>query len=234
MVPFPEIVAPVSSFVVALAFLLFLRRAVFGILVRKAKDGASRVDETIVRLFRTPSFLWCLIGATLVAIEVSTLPAHYRDPLQIAVHVALILSVTLAAANIAVALVRNSLIRAGSPALGSGIVYGMARFAVYTVGGLSILGKLGIAVAPLLTAFGVAGLAVALAFKDTLENAFSGIYLLLDRAIEVGDHVTLEGGQRGVIHDIGWRTSKVEMETGDMIIIPNVKLAQGIVIRRKR
>ena len=46
--------------------------------------------------------------------------------------------------------------------------------------------------------------------------------------------MTLETGQKGTVRDIGWRTSKLDAENGDMLIIPNTKLAQAIVLRRKR
>jgi small-conductance mechanosensitive channel len=231
---FDQALPPIIAIIVALTVLLAARRAVFGVLTKRARAGSALLDEQLLTLFLTPSILWCLIGALWAGLVFADLPEQLLNPFHTAIHVMLILSITVAASNILVALVRNSLARSASPALGSGIVYGVVRFTVWTLGLLSIFGALGIAVAPLLTAFGVAGLAVGLAFKDTLENAFSGIYLLLDQAIVRGDFVTLETGQKGTIYDIGWRTSKLDGEGGDTLIIPNSKLAQAIVIRRKR
>ena len=184
--PFEQVLPPLIAIGVSLAVLLVARRGLFKLLVKRAHAWSSNIDEAVLSLFRTPSFLWCFIGAIYMGLEFADIPPNYREPLITTIHVALILSFTVAVSNVSVALVRNSLSRSNSPAFSSGIVYGTVRFGIYTMGVLSILGKLGIAVAPLLTAFGVAGLAVGLAFKDTLENAFSGIFLLLDQAIVAG------------------------------------------------
>jgi small-conductance mechanosensitive channel len=86
----------------------------------------------------------------------------------------------------------------------------------------------------MLTALGVGGLALGLALQDTLGNLFAGLGLLLDRALIVGDHVKLDGGYAGKIIDIGWRSTKLETPTGDLLVVPNTKLAQNIATRGKR
>jgi len=47
----------------------------------------------------------------------------------------------------------------------------------------------------------------------------------------LGDLVKLETGQEGIVEDIGWRITKVRMSTDDLIIIPNVKLSQSILVK---
>ena len=54
------------------------------------------------------------------------------------------------------------------------------------IGLLITLDSLSISIAPLLTTLGIGGLAVALAFKDTLANFFAGLYVLADRPIRGG------------------------------------------------
>ena len=50
---------------------------------------------------------------------------------------------------------------------------------------------MGVQVAPILTALGVGGLAVALALRDTLANLFAGIHILVEQPIAVGDYIEL-------------------------------------------
>lgn len=105
----------------------------------------------------------------------------------------------------------------------------LTRAAIYGMGLLLILSNLDISIGPLLTALGVGSLAVALALQDTLSNLFSGINIIANRQIRVGDYIRLDGGAEGFVADIGWRTTSITDRTDNHIIIPNVKLAQAIV-----
>ena len=101
---------------------------------------------------------------------------------------------------------------------------------VMAFGLLIIFQTLGIKITPVLAALGVGGLAVALALQDTLANFFSGMQVLASRQIRIGDYIRLDGGQEGFVHDIGWRSATLKMLNNNMIIVPNTKLAQAIVI----
>jgi len=87
---------------------------------------------------------------------------------------------------------------------------------------------LGVSIAPLLTALGVGGLAVALALQDTLANLFSGLHILVEKSIRVGDFVRIESGQEGYVDDITWRTTRVRMLSNSIVVIPNRKLARAL------
>lgn len=91
------------------------------------------------------------------------------------------------------------------------------------------LGQLGIEVTPLLASLGIAGLAVALAFQDTLANFFAGIYLTVDRPIRSGDYIRIEGDEEGYVEKIGWRNAMMRTLAGNIVIVPNSKLSQVII-----
>ncbi len=82
-------------------------------------------------------------------------------------------------------------------------------------------------ISPLLAAAGVAGIAVSLAVKDSLNNIIGGIQLVLDKTFKVGDKVQLESGEMGVILDIGLRSTKLKTYDNEMIYIPNGYLANA-------
>jgi small-conductance mechanosensitive channel len=84
-------------------------------------------------------------------------------------------------------------------------------------------------VAPVLTALGVGGLAVALALQDTLSNVFGGFYVAVARQVQMGDYVKLNTGEEGYVTDIGWRCTTFRALANNMIIVPNAKLSQAIV-----
>ncbi|MCU0424435.1 MAG: mechanosensitive ion channel family protein [Candidatus Kapabacteria bacterium] len=101
---------------------------------------------------------------------------------------------------------------------------------VYTVAFVMVLKSFGVDIAPVITALGVGGLAVALALQDTLSNLFAGIYITLARQICVGDYIRISDGFEGYVRDIGWRNTIIEMLEMNSVLIPNNKLAQAIVI----
>jgi len=107
----------------------------------------------------------------------------------------------------------------------------VAGILVMIVGFLVVLDFLGISITPILTAFGVGGLAVALALQDTLANLFAGIEIAASRQLHVGDYVRLDNGDRGAVVDITWRNTVVEDVDGNRVIVPNAKLAAAIFMR---
>ena len=101
-----------------------------------------------------------------------------------------------------------------------------AGIVVMVMGALVILAQLGIEIAPLLAGLGIGGLAVALALQGTLGNFFAGVSLLSDGTVKSGDLVELEDGDRGYVHEIGWRATQIRTLENNMIVIPNSKLAE--------
>lgn len=82
----------------------------------------------------------------------------------------------------------------------------------------------------LLTALGVASLAVGLALQDTLKNMFAGIQIVLDRPIRGGDFVDVDGKTRGTVIEIGLRSTKLRTTDNNIVIIPNASIASAMVV----
>lgn len=82
-------------------------------------------------------------------------------------------------------------------------------------------------ISPLLATAGIAGLAIGLAVKDSLNNILGGLQLVLDKTFKVGDKVQLESGEMGVILDIGLRSTKLKTYDNEVIYIPNGYLANA-------
>ena len=112
----------------------------------------------------------------------------------------------------------------------TGLSRTVIRAVIFAIGALIILNGLGVSITPMLTALGVGGLAVALALQDTLSNFFAGMHLLMERPIRVGDYVKISTGEEGFVTDIGWRTTRIKQLANNLIIVPNNKIAQSIII----
>jgi small-conductance mechanosensitive channel len=112
----------------------------------------------------------------------------------------------------------------------SSLTRNIAWTLVAVLGVLVVLNGLGLSITPMLTALGVGGLAVALALQEPLANFFAGLFLTLAGQVRVGDYVKLDGGQEGYITDFSWRSTRLRMLANNLVIVPNAKLAQAIVV----
>jgi small conductance mechanosensitive channel len=83
-----------------------------------------------------------------------------------------------------------------------------------------------------LAAFGVVVVVLLLTMKDVwITNLFAGISLIGDKSIDVGTDVEIQG-KRGKIVDMTLILTKVKMADGNLMVVPNKKLREEIVIIR--
>lgn len=77
----------------------------------------------------------------------------------------------------------------------------------------------------LLAGLGVGGIAVALAAQKSLENLFSGVALMTDQPVRVGDLCRFDD-KIGRIEDIGIRSTRIRTLDRSVVIIPNREFSQ--------
>lgn len=106
----------------------------------------------------------------------------------------------------------------------------IAKLFILSLGLMIILNSLGISITPIITTLGIGGLAVALAMQDTLSNLFSGFQIILSKQIKTGDYIRLNSGEEGWVTDITWRNTTIREMSNNLVIIPNSKLANAIII----
>jgi len=90
---------------------------------------------------------------------------------------------------------------------------------------LFLLQNYGIDIRALLAGLGIGGLAIALAGKNTIENLFGGMVLMLDQPVKVGDSCAFANFE-GVVEDIGIRSTRVRTTTRTLLTIPNGEFSQ--------
>ncbi|NGO78906.1 mechanosensitive ion channel family protein [Streptomyces sp. YC504] len=138
---------------------------------------------------------------------------------------ALILFATLTATRVIAALIK-AFTQAKTGVAGSATIFvNISRVVVIAMGVLVVLQTMGVSVAPLITALGVGGLAVALALQDTLANLFAGVHILASKTIQPGDYIRLSSGEEGYVVDINWRNTVVRNLSNNLVIIPNAQLS---------
>ena len=107
------------------------------------------------------------------------------------------------------------------------LIHGVLKIILFVLVFLYILDIWGVEITPLLAGLGIAGLAIALALQPILSNIFSGVSMILDRSVRVGDLVYLDSETRGKIKKIGLRSTKIRTFDNELIIVPNSKLAES-------
>jgi len=85
-----------------------------------------------------------------------------------------------------------------------------------------------IEIVPLLTGLGIGGLAVAFAAKDSIENFFGSVTVILDRPFEIGDWVVIEGIE-GTVEELGLRSTRIRTFYNSQVTVPNASLVRARV-----
>jgi len=221
---------PTFAFAAA-SLLALLLRAILLILVRRWSGPDGR--GALARAIRLPSVLWSIVFGIWVGNEVARqtdqLPPRVSHQIGVLLEIAVILSVTITVSNIFTTLVQTASERRALGGAVTGLGQSVARGVVYITGLLVLLSAVGIQIAPILTALGVGGLAVALALQDTLSNLFAGVHLLPDKPIRVGDYVKVADNVEGHVVDIGWRSTRVRMLQNVVVTIPNKRVAESTI-----
>ncbi|CAN5843015.1 mechanosensitive ion channel [soil metagenome] len=116
---------------------------------------------------------------------------------------------------------------------GRPIIYIVEKLASY---GLVVLGifvglsTLGINLTSLAVFAGALGVGVGLGLQGIVREFVSGIVLIFDPHVHVGDFVELENGVRGEIAEVGPRATRLRTNDGLNVVIPNSKLIESQVV----
>ena len=78
-----------------------------------------------------------------------------------------------------------------------------------------------------LASAGIAGIALAYASQDTLGSLFAGITIISDAPFKLGDFLILEDGSKGVVTQIGFRSTRLLTPENVEIVIPNSIMANS-------
>jgi small-conductance mechanosensitive channel len=81
-----------------------------------------------------------------------------------------------------------------------------------------------------LASAGIMGIAVGFAAKDTLANLFSGIFIVADTPYKLGDFIILSSGERGMVTDIGIRSTRLLTRDDIEITVPNAAIGNAKIV----
>ena len=96
----------------------------------------------------------------------------------------------------------------------------IATVVISLVAGMLVLSEIGISIAPILGAAGVAGLAVGFGAQSLIKDYFNGFFMLLENQIRQGDVVEV-CGKTGVVEDITLRYVCLRDNEGSVHYVPS-------------
>jgi len=85
---------------------------------------------------------------------------------------------------------------------------------------IAMLNKLGVQTSSLIAILGAVGLAVSLAFKNSLGNLASGVLIVVYKPFKIDDYIEING-KSGMVSDINIFSTKLVTTSNESIYIPN-------------
>jgi small-conductance mechanosensitive channel len=227
------VLAPVA-FAAWVGLLLWIKRRLFGMARKAAARTAWPWDDILLGALG-PSVTIAVVASGLVVLgRILPLSPEWDrafDVMLVAATVtALALFVDRALSSVLDRLAEGLAMLRGA----RGLVLGIVRGTIVGLALLVFLDSIGISVTPLLASLGVGSLAVALALQDTLANLFAGVYVIVDKPVEPGDYIRLEGGEEGFVARVGWRSTRIRTRPNNIVVVPNTKLVSSVLVNYNR
>lgn len=105
----------------------------------------------------------------------------------------------------------------------------LSSYGLVIVGAFAGLSAAGLNLSSLAVFAGAIGIGVGLGLQGVVKEFVSGIFLIFDRMVGVGDYVELDGEVRGMVAEIGPRATRIRSNDNVNIIVPNSSLIEGRV-----
>jgi len=199
-----------------------------------ARRSVTDLDDRLIQLLHRPIFVSVLVaGLYLALLQIDLHPAalrFFQRCLQTVFLVTWLVS-TFRGCSIMIELLsrlerRFTAIQPSTVSLFDKVFkIGLAGAAVYF-----LFLVWGVDVGAWLAGAGIVGIAVGFAAKDSLANIFSGLFILADSPYHLGDFIVLDSGERGVVTQIGLRSTRLLTRDDIEITIPNAVIANAKIL----
>ena len=99
----------------------------------------------------------------------------------------------------------------------------LLEFGIFFLIFMLLLQVMGINLTALAVFGGALGVGIGFGLQAIASNFISGVIILLDRSVTIGDYVELEDGRTGVVRELSMRSTTLETYDGKDIVVPNEK-----------
>ena len=236
---FAELIGPniyVQAAIIAAAFILLGKIAdllISGVVGRIARRSDNDFDDGLIEVVHRPVFLTFVLLGLGVATRHIDLPATPTD-ITIGLLKTIAIFVWYGAlgrlASLAVVALRKSstsnLVQSGMLSLTHNVIkvvlVAMAAYFIFLAWDIDVTAWLASA--------GIVGLALSFAAKDTLSNLFAGVSIVMDAPYKTGDYIILDSGERGIVTEIGLRSTRILTRDDVEITVPNGIIGNSTII----
>lgn len=109
------------------------------------------------------------------------------------------------------------------------VVFQIVKYLIWIIAIFMILNTIGIKITLLLAGSTALLIGIGLGLQQVFKDLISGLFLLFEGNLKLGDVVELDG-IIGIVKEIGFRTTKIESRDNIILIIPNSKFIEENVI----
>ena len=234
-----ELIGPnvyLQAAIIAAAFMIVGKIAdwiISGIIGRIANKSVNEYDDRFVALVHRPVFLsFVLLGLALATrrMGISATPEFITIGVLKTIAIFVWFSTL---SNLMKLLVEvfsrtkdSKIVQTGMLSL----LHNVMKIVVVALAGYFLFLAWNINVTAWLASAGIVGLALSFAAKDTLSNLFAGVSIIMDAPYKTGDFIILDSGERGVVTDIGLRSTRILTRDDIEITIPNGVIGNGKII----
>lgn len=225
------IYAPVVYFL-WVSVLLLIKKIVFGKVRKFTSRTKSQLDDIFLGALNFPLTLLIFVSGVFILEKIapvltdSELSRYTLIGLKTTTVVAIIIFMDRLLSN----LIQTYSSKVDILRTSGGVARGFVRVIVIVLGLLILLDSFGVSITPILASLGIGSLAVALALQPTLENFFSGIQIVIDKPIKIGQFIKLDSGEEGYVEKVGWRSTWVRMLPNNVVVIPNKALVASKIL----
>lgn len=106
----------------------------------------------------------------------------------------------------------------------------IVHYLLLIIGVFVAMSLLDIPVSKFAVLVGALGVGLGFGLKEIFSNFISGLVLLFDKSLKVGDFVELESGVNGEVHDIHIRATTIVTNDNIDILVPNSEFVSGRVV----
>ncbi len=234
-----ELIGPnayLQATIIAAAFIVVGKIAdwtISGIIGRFARRSSNEFDDDLVKLVHRPVFLsFVLLGLSLATRRIGIADAATFITIGVLKTIAIFvwyntLMRLMALVVTAFSRARNrQIVQSGMLSL----LHNVMKIVVVALTGYFLFLAWNIDATAWLASAGIVGLALSFAAKDTLSNLFAGVSIVMDAPYKAGDFIILDSGERGVVTDIGLRSTRILTRDDVEITVPNGIIGNGKII----
>lgn len=124
-------------------------------------------------------------------------------------------------------------VSAGGARFDPSAAYTLSRilhYAIIIIAVVVALSSVGVNLSHLAFLGGALGVGLGFGLKNIFSNFISGIILLFEKTLKVGDFIELSSGTRGLVKEINVRFTRVTTNDGVDILVPNSDFINGQVV----